>query len=340
MDFPGGNNMKRLLLIALTLGMAVAPLFAEGSQEKKDSAEPTNLIVWSAAAEDEAQALVVKFNELHPEITVNVIRAGSGELLTRLNAEQPRPDGDVIVGIAKESFDTAYDMFRSYKTVNHDSIAPTVRDTAEVPRYYGFSMPLQALMVNTKLLAPEDYPSSWKDLADPKYKGEVVLANPALSGSAYAQVYMMDKLYGEDFLQRLAKNTIFTASSTAGPESVARGEYAITATGENNIAKYLDKGADVAYVYPEEGTGARFDASAIIANGPNPRAAELFMDFMTSKDAYEIILNTRNRRVVIPELPGPKHLPALGDIKLFPYDASEAAEIRDDLTTRFSDMMM
>jgi len=322
--------MKRFFTVFLMLAMICAVVFAQATKE---------LIIWSAAAEDEAQALIAKFNEKYPDIKVSVIRAGSGELLTRLNAEQPRPKGDILLGIAKESFDGAYELFRPYKTANHASIPELVRDSAAVPRYYGFSMPLQAIMINTKLLKPADYPTSWADLINPKYKGEIIMANPALSGSAYAQIYMMYKLFGDDFLKKLAKNCTFTASSTAGPESVARGEYAITVTGEGNIATYIGKGDPVTYVYPKEGTGARFDASGIIANGPNPKNAELFMDFITSLDAYKIILNTRNRRVVITTLPGPKYLPSLADIKLIPYDAIEAAKIREDLTSKFSDWM-
>jgi iron(III) transport system substrate-binding protein len=332
--------MKKLITICLSLVLFTPMMFANGSQESAQDKEPTEVIVWSAAAEEEAQALVQKFEELHPEIKVSVIRAGSGELLTRLNAEQPKPQGDIILGIAKESFDTAYDLFQPYKTANHDLVASTARDNKDIPSYYGYSMPLQALMINTDKLSEDEYPKTWKDLADPKFEGQIVLANPALSGSAYAQVYMMYKLYGMDFLQQLANNATFTTSSHIGPESVARGEYSITATGENNIAEYIESGDPVTFVYPEEGTGARFDASGIIKNGPNPKAAEMFMDFLTSEEAYTIILNTRNRRVVIPTLPGPKFLPALDEIKLFEYDAVEAAEMRADLTDKISEMIM
>lgn len=325
--------MKKLIMALLIVALVSGTAFAQASKETK------GLIIWSAAAEDEAQALVAKFNEKHPEIKVSVIRAGSGELLTRLNAEQPKPQGDILLGIAKESFDGAYDLFRAYKSVNHNYLGADVKDTAAVPKYYGFSMPLQAFIVNTKLLKPADYPQSWSDLINPKYKGEIIMANPALSGSAYAQLYMMYKLYGEDFVKKLAKACTFTSSSTVGPESVARGEYAITATGEGNVAKYIGEGAPVVCIYPKDGTGARFDASGIIANGPNPKNAELWMDFITSKDAYKLILSTRNRRVVVTDLPGPKYLPALGDIKLIPYDAIEAAKIREELSGKFSDWM-
>ena len=330
--------MKRTIVFCLLLSMGLGSfIFAGARQQATPDAPPTALTVWSAAADDEAAALVQAFNAHHPGIRVSTIRAGSGELITRLNAEQPRPLGDILLGIAKETYDGNYDLFRPYRSVNHNDIPANVRDTANPPKYYGFSMPLQAFIVNTRLLTPDKYPRTWRDLADPKFKGEIILSNPALSGSAYAQIYMIWKLYGDTVLKAVAENAVFVASSTAVPESVARGEYAIGATGEGNIADYILRGSPVTYVYPEDGTGARFDASGIINNGPNPKAAELFMDFLTTREAYSIILKVRSRRVVIPELPGPGPLPALSEIKLIDYDAEEAAKVRDELVDRFSD---
>ena len=101
---------------------------------------------------------------------------------------EARPGGDIILGIAKESLDAVYDllsptkrpiMMKSLKTQGQRRCAS----------HYGYSMPLQAFMVNTDLLAPEDYPKTWKDLADPKYKGEIILANPALSDGLCSAVH-------------------------------------------------------------------------------------------------------------------------------------------------------
>jgi iron(III) transport system substrate-binding protein len=252
--------MKKALIVLFTLVLFFNPLFAQGASEEK---KVNKLTIWSGASEDEAEALVKKFNEKHPGIAVSIIRAGSGELVNRLYSEQPKPDGDILLMVAKENMELAYDFLAPYKSANHAKIDVKVRDSADVPRFYGSSMPLQAIMVNTNLLKSSEYPKSWSDLIDPRFKGEIILANPALSGSAYAQVYMLYKLYGNEFLAKLAKNAVFTASSTAGPESVARGEYAITVTGESNIGKYIGEGSPVTYVYPSEGTGARFDATGI-----------------------------------------------------------------------------
>jgi iron(III) transport system substrate-binding protein len=184
-------------------------------------------------------------------------------------------------------------------------------------------------MVNTNLLKSSEYPKSWSDLIDPRFKGEIILANPALSGSAYAQVYMLYKLYGNEFLAKLAKNAVFTASSTAGPESVARGEYAITVTGESNIGKYIGEGllSPMCILRKEPALGLMLRALSLTA----PILKQPNCSWISSPAwrLYEIIRSTRNRRVVTTELPGPENLPALSDIKLFPYDDLEAKNIKE-----------
>ncbi|GAB4112679.1 MAG: ABC transporter substrate-binding protein [Candidatus Caldatribacteriota bacterium] len=326
--------MKKINLILLISCLFLSIIFTGIA-----NAQQGNLVVWVAASQEEGQNLVQAFSKHYPNINVDMIRAGSGELLTRLMAEQPNPNGDIIIGIAKEAFEGNIDLFAPYKTKNDAQIPANLKDRRETPKYYGFSMPLQAIMVNTDLLAPEDYPKTWKDLALPKYKGQIVLANPALSGSAYSQFYQMYKLYGLDFIKEVIVNTTFVTSSSMVPQSVARGEYAIGATGEYNIAQHIDAGDPVIAVYPEDGTGARFDASGIIANGPNPENAKLFMDFLTSKEAYEIVFNTSSRRTVHPEVPAPGALPLLNEIKLVDYDDVEAAKIREELTMKISDLI-
>ncbi|GAB4372253.1 MAG: ABC transporter substrate-binding protein [Spirochaetales bacterium] len=329
--------MKRNTLVLMALCLLIVPglVFSAGAKEEKAA----KLVIWSAAAEDEAQALVKAFIEKHQGTQVDIIRAGSSELLTRLQAEQPSPSGDILLGIAQEAFDANIDKFVGYKTSNHNEIPDGLKDANDPPRYYGFSMPLQAFIVNTKMLPETKWPRKWIDLTNEKYKGELVMANPALSGSAYAQIYTIHQLYGMPALEKLAKIATFVASSTAVPEAVARGEYAIGVTGEGNIAEQIQKGAPVTAVYPEDGTGARFDATGIIAHGPNPETAKLFMEFVTTEEAYKIINQTRSRRVVLPKIPGPAGLPSLSQIKLIKYDATHAGKIRKELTQKFSDLI-
>ena len=328
--------MKRLFVFLLIIGIITGTVFAQGANEsvKKE------LVIYSAASEGEAESLTAAFNKLHPEINVTIIRAGSGDLVTRVKTEWPKPEGDIILLMGAENLGQIYDMLQGYKSVNHDNFDPENRDQqSDPPKFYGTSMPLQAIMYNTKLLSEKDAPKSWKDLADPKYKGEIVLANPASSGSAYAQLYMMNKLYGMDFVKHVAANSTYVASSTAGPDSVARGEYAITVTGEANIGKKIAAGDPVAYVLPEEGTGRRIEGSAILANCKNLDSAQKFIDFITSKEAFQIVRDECFRRAVSTEVLGPEGLPSLGEMKFFPYDDVEAKNIKKQLVSEFNALL-
>lgn len=331
--------MKKSIAVLLMLVVVLGFVTAQGKAETGATGATGKLTIYSAASEDEAQKLVAKFNEVHPEIKVTIIRAGSGDLVTRVKTEWPKPEGDVILLMGTENLDQIYDKLQPYKSANHDSFLPDNRDSADVPKYYGTSMPLQAIMYNTNMLSEADAPKSWKDLADPKYRGEIILGNPASSGSSYAQLYMMDKLYGMDFVSDVVKNSTYVASSTAGPDSVARGEYAITVTGEANIAKKIDANDPVAYVLPSEGTGHRLEGSAILANCQNLDSAQKFIDFMTSTDAFLIVRDECFRRPVSTEISGPKHLPDLADMTFFTYDAEEAAAIKKDLVTQFNRLL-
>ena len=325
--------MKKVLVVLLVAVLASFSLFAQGSSESTQR----ELVVYSAASEAEAQTITKEFNALYPDIKVTIIRGGSGDLVTRVKTEWPNPEGDVILLIGAENLGMIYDMLEPYKSANHDSIPAQFRDSkSEVPRYYGTALPVQAIMYNTELLTEEEAPKSWKDLGDPKYQGEIVLANPASSGSAYAQLYMIYKLYGKEFIENIAKNATFVASSTSGPESVARGEYAITVTGEFNIANKIAEGAPVKYVHPAEGVGSNIDGSVVLANCKHPEEAKLFIDFMTSPAGFQIVRDECNRRAASPEIAAPEGLPAFEDMTFFEYDNDEAAELKKELVAELN----
>ena len=328
--------MKKLLLLLMVI--LLIPIAAFSTGQKETAAASDSLVIWSATSAELTQALANAFMESHPGIKVDIISSGTGELITRLKAEQPNPSGDIALGMGQEAFEGNYDLFESYP-VKVDDIPALLKDTRSNPKYYGMSMPIQAFIVNTDLLTPAEYPKSWKDLADPKYKGKVVMANPSMSGSAYSQVYQMNEIYGFDFIKKLVPNVVWVTSSKIVPNSVVRGEYAIGVTGDYNVAKHLAEGAHVAVSYPSEGTGARFDASGIIKNGPNLENAKLFMDWVVTRDALQIVFESRSRRTVNPDVPVPAGLPPLKKVTLVTYDAIKASEVREDLTMKTVDLI-
>ena len=319
-------TLNRIRTTALPLACAL--LFA-------GMALAQNLVVYNAGSSELIEDTIKAFNQEHPDIKVTVVSAGVGEHTTRIKAEAGNPRGDVFFGASVESFEAILDLFEPYKTVNDDKFDRAFVDPEY--RYYGYSQPLQAFVVNTDLMPLDQAPHAWADLAKPEYKGKIIMANPSLSGSAYAQLAQMLQLYDWDLVKDVVANTSFVTSSQIVFENVARGENEIGITGESDIAQLISEGWPVAAVYPSEGTGLRFDAMGIIKGGPNPDAAKTFMDWATSLPNYEVAAKYF-RRPVRADAPAPQGLAPTTEVPTFPYDPDMAAQNRDANLKRFDEI--
>lgn len=294
------------------------------------------LTVYNATNPKLVAKIIEVFKSENPGINVDVINAGVGELLTRIRAEKGKPRGDVFFGASVEAYMSALDLFAPYKTKESDKYKADVIGPDN--KFYGFSMPLQAFIVNTKLMPAGTGPKSWADLGDPRYKGKIVMANPSLSGSAYAQLAQMLQLHGWDLVKKVIDNTTFVTSSKLVYQNVGKGEVAVGITGDYNVVKMRGKGFPVTAVYPSEGTGLRFDANGLIAGGPNPAAAKVFLDFANTKQAHEIMVSLRNRRSVRTDVSAPKGQIPTADVPTFEYDTDKAASMRKANLTKFDEL--
>lgn len=294
-----------------------------------------DLVIYNAGSSELIEDTVAAFNAAHPDINVTVVSAGVGQHTTRIEAEAGNPRGDIFFGASVESFEAIVNLFEPYQTTNDADFDP--KFVHPEYRYYGYSQPLQAFVVNTDLLPLDQAPMSWSDLAKPEYEGKIIMANPSLSGSAYAQLAQMLQLYDWDLIEQVVKNTSFVSSSQLVFENVARGEIEIGITGESNIAQLIAEGWPVAAVYPSEGTGLRFDAMGIIAGGPNPDSARIFMDWATSLANYEVAAR-HYRRPVRADAPAPAGLAPTTEVPTFAYDPDLAAANRDANLKRFDEI--
>ncbi|MCC6194609.1 MAG: extracellular solute-binding protein [Burkholderiales bacterium] len=297
------------------------------------AAQAQSVVVYSAVSPKVMSAFVEEFQKQNPGIKVELISGGSGELFTRLNAEKARPRADVLVGPDADNFDAYLDLFDGYKS-KEDAAFPR---SAIGPdnKYYGFSTNFQAFIVNTKMMPADKAPQTWSDLAKPEYKGKVVMANPAQSGSAYSQMQQILQLYNWDLMDKIVGVATFVPSSRLAYQNIAKGEMPIGLTSEFNIVASQAEGFPVVAIYPKDGTALINDASGIIKGGPNPENARKFLDFVNSKKAHEMIVAIDKRRSARSDVPPPAGLPPASTLKTFPYDNKAATVNRKANLERF-----
>ena len=320
------NRRHLLCAAAAMLALAASPAVAQSGR----------VVVYNAGGPELFKPMSEAFAAKYPQVRIDVINAGVGELFTRIRAETANPRGDVLMGASGEAFVGNTDLFLSYRSKEAAAFDPKVVGPND--SFWGFSMPLQALIVNTRLMPLDQAPKSWKDLGEPRYKGKIIMSNPSLSGSAYGQIAQILQLHGWDLMQKVIANATFVAQSAVVYQNVAKGEYAIGLTGDSNIVTMAEQGYPVAAVYPSEGTALRFDASGVIKGGPNQENAKLFLDFVNSKEAHDIIVKSK-RRSVRTDAPAPGGQVPTTQIKTFAYDDAAAARDRNANLEKFDDLL-
>jgi len=300
-------------VVAVALGLA-------GSAEAQQ-----RIVIYSANDATLNQLVATEFTKA-TGVQADVVSAGSGVLVKRIETEKDRPQGDIIWGISRSLLQTNVQYFDAYASQNKDAVPAEFRDPGD--RWIGTNLHLLVVLQNTKSVPEADGPKSWEDLTAAMWKDTIAFTDPANSGSAYSNVTMLVDLWGGgdagwDKVAKLIANTKVLNRSSLVFQGVGNGEYGLGISLEYAGYLWASNGAPVKVIYPSDGTIAQMEGVAVIKNGPNTSGARQFVDYINRKDVREMILKATFRRPArqdldLPNLPG--KMPKLSDIKLVKYD--------------------
>ena len=231
-------------------------------------------------------------------VKVNMSLKGSGEALAQLIAEKANPKTDVWFGGTGDPHLQAAEQGLSleYKSPALPQLHAWAQQQAQQSGYKTvgiYSGPL-GFGYNTELIAKKKLavPKTWADLLNPALKGEIQVANPASSGTAYTMVATLVQLMGEDkafdYMKALHKNiATYTRSGTGPIKAAARGETTISISFVHDGPGEAMQGFPVATITPADGTGAEIGSMSIIKGARNLDAAKKFYDWALSPQAQQ-----------------------------------------------------
>jgi iron(III) transport system substrate-binding protein len=325
--------------VALCIGAALVA--ASGST----LAQKTQLLVYTALETDQLKAYEQGFYKEVPDVEIRWVRDSTGVITAKLLAEKANPQADAVMGVAASSLALLdrNGMLEPYAPINLDSIMTKYRDAKNPPAWWGMDVWGATLCFNTVEAKKRNIPKpeTWKDLTKPVYKGQVVMPNPASSGTGFFDVTAWLTLWGEkggwEYMDKLHQNIAqYTHSGSKPCNQAAQGEFVVGISFEYRANREKAQGKPIELVFPKEGLGWDLEASAIHKGTKNLEAAQKLLDWAATDEAMGLFGNNF-AIVAVPALSKPlPNVPADYGSRLVKNDFAWAAKNRDRILAEWS----
>lgn len=317
-------NVSKFSITALiTLAVLFGALISCGSDEK-------TLVIYSPHKQVLID-LVVDMYKADTGTKVEVITAGTGELLARVKVEAENPNADVFWGGSMNTLLPESSLFEEYRSPNEDNVEDLFKNReGYVTR---FSAIPSTIVVNKKALAklcgPDAEVTGYESIIQlvktcPALKGRISNANPSKSSSSFEQ--LINQLWAfayieaeqelgrkpqrdevteshlEDAWDKVAElvatyDKKHSAGSGAVVTDVVQGETALGLSYEMPSAESAQNSSDIMIVYPEEGSVVKADGAAIIKGAKHMDAAKEFIDYIISSKVQNEVKSVYRRAI-------------------------------------------
>jgi iron(III) transport system substrate-binding protein len=268
-------------------------------------------------------------------------------LANRLIAEKERPQADVFW--SNEPVRTlvlkSRGILAPYRSPSAEGIPPALLD----PEGYwtGFSARIRVIAYNTKLVKPDEAPRSVFDLADPKWRGQVAMADPRFGSTSFhvAALYAMagdEKM--DDFFRRLKANGVRVVDgNSVVRDLVARGEVKVGLTDTDDVNVAIEDKQPIAMVLPDAaglGVPVMPNMVSLIANAPHPDQGRQLIDYLLSADVERQLAQSEAVQIPVHAgVAGPKNIPAIATFTPMTLDYTKAATRVEDVTARLAGIL-
>ena len=320
-----------MMLTTLTRRTLLAALAATASTSvlAQQAMIAGNVVIYTSNNQQAVQAVTDTASTLLPKIKINAITGGSGQLLRRIEAEVAKAQADIFWSSSPNTLGAFKQLYEPYASPEAASIPAELSDPGKL--WTASNIHVVVAMLNTGQLGANPRPKTWTDLLDPRWKGKIIIADPANSSTGYTIIWGIKTLYGAEGLKKLAANITVTSAAATVLRAVAQGEYAVGLTFESNAYAYVAGGQkDIELLYPEDGTFVSPESLVLVKNAPAADAAKKVYDLLLAKETQIALLEAAFRRPSRSDIDVAKYvkLPNLSAIKVKPIDEAEAANQR------------
>lgn len=336
----------RSAVLSLTAISALAALTACGSAAGDDTANAgggTNetITVYTSEPQAKIDEIVSAFEEQHDGANVEVFRAATGELKARLATEQESGgiQADVLLAADVPTFE-AYAAEGALAELDIDNAGDLEDNLLDKEGFWvGTRIIPTVIAYNTEVIS--DAPTSWAELTNAEYSGQIAMPNPDVSGAAAfnTAVWLTEDDLGETWLEDLVANdpTVLESNGPVG-QAVAGGTNGIGIVVDYVIRELAEQGSPVDLEYPTDGVPYVSQPAGVFANSENQETANAFVDFLISEQGQQLAVE-QSYLPVRGDVGVPEGAPELAELNLLDPDLNEIAATQNDAVDLFNSMV-
>lgn len=337
--------MKKFFSVLVTSALLLTGCQGKGNTTESSKKENTSkkLVVYSPNSEGLMNAVIPLFEKKY-DVKVEVIQAGTGELMKRIDSEKDDPYADVMFGGAHSQFLSRKKLWENYTAKGDQNLPAAYQNKSGFTTSYVLD---GSLLIVNKDLGSKYNIQSYDDLLKPELKGKIAMGDPATSSSAFAQLTNILLAKGGyedkgawDYVAKLIKQLDGKVASGSSNiyKSVADGEMVVGLSYEDPCAKLVRDGANVQLVYPKEGAVYLPATAGIIKNAKNMDNAKKFIDFLVSQEVQDIFGTQLTNRPALASAKTATYMKPIKEIKTINEDREYVNSHKDQISKKYTDL--
>lgn len=253
--------------------------------------EPGTLRIYTSVTQGTVDSVVDGFSELYPDVDVEVFRAPTGELTARIAAEQR--EGGMQADVLWLTDPLSMQQYEGDGLL----VEWTPAGADDLPAEYSAETFWGTRILTMVMIAGNDVdaPTTWSDLADPRFEGRVAFPDPGFAGSSFAVLgyFFLTEGYGVEFYEDLAANGAMQVNAPGEVVTgVAEGRFDAGITLEFSARNAVNGGSPISIVWPADGAVALYSPIAVVEGADDVSTGQDFVEYVLTSDAQERIAAT------------------------------------------------
>lgn len=309
-------------LMALTVFLTAC----SGSQSSDQDAKTNELVIYSGRKDSLVQPVIDAFQK-QTGVKVTMKAAGATELATLILEEKSNPKSDIYIANDAGALEKLR-MEKALEPYTSDKLKAVPADLKAADNsWHAVTTRARVIMYNKDKVKESELPKSLKDLADPKWKGQIGMATGA-NESVIANVTALRVIEGEEatekFLSELKKNEIKVYKGHGDVrQAVGKGEIKLGWVNHYYFFQQLNEKSNnnVGVIYPDQekgGVTVNISGAAIVKGAKNMANAKAFMDFLLTAETQKLFAEVNFEMPVLPGVATAKGVKPMADIKRNP----------------------